>query len=66
MAVPKKKMSKSKKNSRKSVWKRKAYIQSLKAISLAKSVLITSVNYSQYFGFKSDSSRSALKEFVEE
>lgn len=63
MAVPKKKMSKSKKNSRKSVWKKKAYIQSLKAVSLAKSVLLTSVNYSQYFGYTDDFSKSDFKKF---
>ena len=39
MAVPKKRTSKSKKNSRKSVWKKKADKQGQKALSLAKSVL---------------------------
>ena len=39
MAVPKKRTSKSKSKSRKSKWKREAYFQSQKAISLAKSVL---------------------------
>nr|YP_009541939.1 ribosomal protein L32 [Neogoniolithon spectabile]AYR06148.1 ribosomal protein L32 [Neogoniolithon spectabile] len=34
---PRKKTSKSKIRSRKAVWKRKAYIMSLKALSLAKS-----------------------------
>jgi len=39
MAVPKKKMSKSKTNMRKSSWKRKADKQAVRAISLAKAVL---------------------------
>lgn len=39
MAVPKKRMSKSKKNSRKATWKHKANKEALKALSLAKSVL---------------------------
>ena len=39
MAVPKKKTSKSKRNSRKSVWKNKASTESLKALSLAKFIL---------------------------
>ena len=39
MAVPKKRTSKSKKNSRKATWKRKADIAAQKALSLAKSVL---------------------------
>nr|YP_009295563.1 ribosomal protein L32 [Mastocarpus papillatus]AOL58047.1 ribosomal protein L32 [Mastocarpus papillatus] len=39
MAVPKKRASKSKSNSRKANWKRKAYLSSQKALSLAKSVL---------------------------
>jgi len=39
MAVPKKRVSKAKKNARKSNWKRKAYSQAQKALSLAKSVL---------------------------
>lgn len=39
MAVPKKRTSKSKKNSRKSVWKRKADKAAQQALSLAKSVL---------------------------
>jgi large subunit ribosomal protein L32 len=39
MAVPKKRTSKSKKNSRKTTWKQKANKESLKALSLAKSVL---------------------------
>nr|YP_010502688.1 ribosomal protein L32 [Eutreptiella eupharyngea]YP_010502756.1 ribosomal protein L32 [Eutreptiella eupharyngea]UXD06284.1 ribosomal protein L32 [Eutreptiella eupharyngea]UXD06352.1 ribosomal protein L32 [Eutreptiella eupharyngea] len=39
MAVPKKKMSKSRKNMRKSVWKQKASKQATLALSLAKAVL---------------------------
>lgn len=39
MAVPKKRTSKSKKNSRKSIWKKKADKEAQKALSLAKSVL---------------------------
>nr|QUE29909.1 ribosomal protein L32 [Erythrocladia irregularis] len=39
MAVPKKRTSKSKKNSRKAQWKRQANLQAIKAFSLAKSVL---------------------------
>jgi len=39
MAVPKKRTSKSKKNSRKACWKRKANKEAKKALSLAKSVL---------------------------
>jgi len=39
MAVPKKRTSKSKKNSRKSVWKKKAVKTTNKALSLAKSII---------------------------
>ena len=39
MAVPKKKTSKSKRNSRKANWKRKAALEAQKALSLGKSVL---------------------------
>jgi large subunit ribosomal protein L32 len=39
MAVPKKKISKSKKNSRKANWKRKANKLKQKSFSLAKSIL---------------------------
>lgn len=39
MAVPKKRTSKSKKNSRKSIWKKKADKAAQKSLSLAKSVL---------------------------
>nr|BBK20592.1 ribosomal protein L32 [Cryptomonas sp. SAG 977-2f] len=38
MAVPKKRMSKSKKNSRLAQWNNKANLQSKKALSLAKSI----------------------------
>nr|YP_010337103.1 ribosomal protein L32 [Pseudoerythrocladia kornmannii]QUE28184.1 ribosomal protein L32 [Pseudoerythrocladia kornmannii]UNJ16688.1 ribosomal protein L32 [Pseudoerythrocladia kornmannii] len=39
MAVPKKRTSKTKKNSRKSQWKKQAESKAIKAFSLAKSVL---------------------------
>ena len=39
MAVPKKRTSKSKKNSRKANWKRKGYQTAQKSLSLAKSIL---------------------------
>ena len=39
MAVPKKRTSKSKKNSRKANWKRKSYKTAQKSLSLAKSML---------------------------
>ena len=39
MAVPKKRTSKSKKNSRKANWKKKGYKTAQKSLSLAKSVL---------------------------
>nr|YP_010726563.1 ribosomal protein L32 [Hypnea spinella]WDY85038.1 ribosomal protein L32 [Hypnea spinella] len=39
MAVPKKRTSKSKSKSRKANWKHKAYFQSQKSLSLAKSLL---------------------------
>jgi len=39
MAVPKKRTSKSKKNSRKATWKRKAHKLAQKALSLSKSFL---------------------------
>ncbi len=39
MAVPKKRTSKSKTRSRKAVWKRQAFHEAIKAISLAKSSL---------------------------
>ncbi|MGB3691094.1 MAG: 50S ribosomal protein L32 [Spirulinaceae cyanobacterium] len=39
MAVPKKKTSKSKRNQRRSHWKRKAEFEAKKALSLGKSIL---------------------------
>ena len=39
MAVPKKRTSKSKKNTRKANWKRKSYPTAQKSLSLAKSML---------------------------
>jgi large subunit ribosomal protein L32 len=39
MAVPKKRTSKAKKNSRKANWKRKSYFAAQKSLSLAKSML---------------------------
>jgi len=39
MAVPKKRTSRSKKNSRKATWMKKGNVQATKAYSLAKSVL---------------------------
>ena len=51
MAVPKKRTSKSKKNSRKANWKRKSYKAAQKSLSLAKSILkgkTTSFLYSSY------------------
>lgn len=39
MAVPKKKTSKTKRNQRRAVWKRKAALEAEKALSLGKSVL---------------------------
>lgn len=51
MAVPKKRTSKAKKNSRKANWKRKGYYAAQKSLSLAKSMLrgkTTSFVYSVY------------------
>ena len=51
MAVPKKRTSKSKKNSRKATWKRKGNQTAKKSLSLAKSMLqgkITSFVYNMY------------------
>mgnify|MGYP001954546600 CR=1 FL=1 len=51
MAVPKKRTSKSKKNSRKANWKKKGYKSAQKSLSLAKSMLkgkSTSFVYSIY------------------
>lgn len=39
MAVPKKKTSKSKRDSRRATWRRKAEVEAQKAISLGKSIL---------------------------
>jgi ribosomal protein L32 len=51
MAVPKKRTSKTKKNIRKSVWKKKTNQQALKALSLGKSIL------RKTFSDESDSSK---------
>ena len=51
MAVPKKKTSKSKRNSRRATWNRKANIQAQRALSLGKSVL---TNQSNSFEYPSD------------
>jgi large subunit ribosomal protein L32 len=51
MAVPKKRTSKAKKNSRKANWKKKGYTAAQKSLSLAKSMLrgkTTSFIYSLY------------------
>ena len=51
MAVPKKRTSKAKKNSRKATWNRKSYFAAQKSLSLAKSMLRgkqTSFVYSIY------------------
>ena len=51
MAVPKKRTSKSKKNSRKANWKKKTYQVTQKSLSLAKSILkskTTSFIYTLY------------------
>lgn len=52
MAVPKKKMSKSKTGSRKSVWKRKAMKQAIKSVSLYKAIISTKSNF-QWFNLNS-------------
>jgi large subunit ribosomal protein L32 len=39
MAVPKKKMSKSKRDKRRAVWRHKAAVEAQKALSLGKSIL---------------------------
>lgn len=49
MAVPKKKTSKSKKNSRKSSWKKKVLKESNKSLSMAKLILLGNSNRSIYF-----------------
>ncbi|MEM6450980.1 MAG: 50S ribosomal protein L32 [Cyanobacteria bacterium P01_D01_bin.105] len=51
MAVPKKKTSKSKRNSRRATWNRKAAVQAQRALSLGKSVL---TNQSSSFEYPSD------------
>ncbi|MGB3672144.1 MAG: 50S ribosomal protein L32 [Phormidesmis sp.] len=51
MAAPKKKTSKSKRNSRRATWKHKAAIQAQRALSLGKSVL---TNRSNSFEYPSD------------
>jgi len=48
MAVPKKKTSKSKRNSRRATWNRKANIQAQRALSLGKSVLTNQANSFEY------------------
>lgn len=48
MAAPKKKTSKSKRNSRRATWKRKAAIQAQRALSLGKSVLTDQSNSFEY------------------
>ena len=45
MAVPKKKTSKTKRNQRRAVWKRKAAFEAQKAISLAKSIVSGRSNF---------------------
>jgi ribosomal protein L32 len=44
MAVPKKRLSKTKSRIRKSIWKKKGIKQSTKALSLAKSLIKKSTN----------------------
>lgn len=48
MAAPKKKTSKSKRNSRRATWKHKAAIQAQRALSLGKSVLTNQSNSFEY------------------
>ena len=48
MAVPKKKTSKSKRNSRRATWNRKAAVQAQRALSLGKSVLTGQANGFEY------------------
>ena len=52
MAVPKKRTSKSKSKSRKSNWKNKSYLESQKALSLAKSLLTGKSNSFFYINEK--------------
>nr|YP_009145308.1 50S ribosomal protein L32 [Trillium decumbens]AKK32188.1 50S ribosomal protein L32 [Trillium decumbens] len=51
MAVPKKRISLSKKRIRKNIWKKKGYLTAVKALSLAKSVS-TGLSESFFFGRK--------------
>lgn len=53
MAVPKKRTSKSKTKSRKAHWKKKAWSQSRKALSLARSIL-TGKSTSFIYSFNKD------------
>ena len=55
MAVPKKRTSKSKKNARKTTWKRKPEKEALKALSLAKSILAGTSKKFIYSSSKGDS-----------
>lgn len=55
MAVPKKRTSKSKTRSRKSSWKRQAFHQSIKAMSLAKSSLVMKSNSFVYLSKNAES-----------
>ena len=48
MAAPKKKTSKSKRDSRKATWRNKAAIQAERALSLGKSVLTNQSNSFEY------------------
>ena len=54
MAVPKKRTSKAKRNKRKAVWKRKAYKESKKSLSLAKSMLKGKTNSFVYSTYSED------------
>jgi len=53
MAVPKKRTSKSKTKSRKAVWKRQAFYEATKAVSLAKSSLGIKESDSSLYSLKS-------------
>nr|YP_010337467.1 ribosomal protein L32 [Pulvinaster venetus]UNJ17052.1 ribosomal protein L32 [Pulvinaster venetus] len=57
MAVPKKRTSKLKKNSRKSNWKRKAELKAIKALSLAKSI---ATNKSKSFVYIAESKQEDI------
>ena len=54
MAVPKKRTSKSKSRSRKANWSKKAFYESLKAVSLAKSSLTSKSNGFVYLSSVAD------------